>query len=47
MVVYLSKPMIMRINRPLFPKNIRNNQMEMVGSRNGMEIGKCWWKWKW
>jgi hypothetical protein len=30
-----------------FPKNIRNNEMEMVGTGNGMEIGKRWWKWKW
>jgi hypothetical protein len=21
--------------------------MKMVGSGNGMEIGKHWWKWKW
>jgi hypothetical protein len=26
---------------------MRNNEMEMVGAGNGMEIGKRWWKWKW
>jgi hypothetical protein len=26
---------------------MRNNEMEMVGARNGMEIRKRWWKWKW
>jgi hypothetical protein len=26
---------------------MRNNEMEMVGAGNGMEIGKHWWKWKW
>jgi hypothetical protein len=35
-------------NRSSFvSENMRNNEMEMVGSGNGMEIGKRWWKWKW
>jgi hypothetical protein len=26
---------------------MRNNEIEMVRTENGMKIGKRWWKWKW